>query len=138
VALLVLASVVVARSMRPVSHAAGTPTPTTLTPTVIASPPIDSRAPSKRTRLVVHTDSDRARVQLDDRQVIAAGSRAELELEPDRSHALVVTAPGRVPWRQSVVVKPGATLELSVRLDRHARAPAAVGDDVVDPYEDHR
>jgi hypothetical protein len=107
-------------------------------PPAPAPPPAFAAAPPKRATLQVHADSEDALIKIDDRAITAPGGNVQIEVDPALRHLLLVTAPGRRPWSKSVIVTPGAVLDIPVRLRRRAalRAPQPIGNNVVDPYEE--
>ena len=133
--------------------------------TVPPSPPPPQSPPPSRLEparaiaavgtLVLSIDADNARVELDGRVVASSARAVRLELEAERPHALVISAPGRRPFRRDVTAASGAVVEVAAHLPPRAVAtgsprakaagarrdggarPAAPEDDdeaAIDPY----
>jgi tRNA A-37 threonylcarbamoyl transferase component Bud32 len=134
------------RAPAPVAAPSPSPPPPSL-PLVTKTSATIARATPARTQLLVHADGAHARLTIDSRDVALVDGVAAVDVEPESEHLLVVVAPGRLPWRKSIVAPRGGTLELSARPRRATPAPAASAvtpapaaraplddDDVVDPY----
>jgi eukaryotic-like serine/threonine-protein kinase len=80
-----------------------------------------------------------ARIELDGKPVALSVAHAVIPLASAGAHTLVVTARGREPHRESIVAEPGASLDLSIKLERPSKRPgnpAPKGDQyMLDPFE---
>jgi serine/threonine protein kinase len=97
---------------------------------------IAPEAAAARAILTVRADAADAEVRIDGVAVTVVNGFARLEVDAARAHLLVVTAPGRSPWRKSVAVAGGRALTVRARLlARSPAAPPAPEDDVVDVFK---
>jgi hypothetical protein len=89
-------------------------------------------------RLIVRVGPS-ARITIDGELVARAASRAEVELDPARAHALRLSAPGFRAYGTSLQISPGTTVLRHFRLERESAPPPGdePADDpngAIDPY----
>jgi serine/threonine protein kinase len=96
-------------------------------PTVVATTSNDSTAASSRASLAVK--SNISAVYRLDGAVVGRGRRLNLDELAAGEHVLTVTARGRRPWKRTIVLRPGHTLELEALLRlRRTRAKPRAGE----------
>jgi serine/threonine-protein kinase len=138
-ALLVLAVVLVA------SRGKHAPPPVVITPPaapiVVSAPPPAAPPPAKPAPAMLSlTINTPARIELDGKPVALSVSRATIPISEAGEHSLDVTAHGRAPHHEVVIARPGAKLELAIKLERAARRPdkkqSSTGNGfMLDPFE---
>jgi serine/threonine-protein kinase len=142
-AVLVGAGLVVARRPHAPAHlplAVRAPLQTAAQPVAVAPPAQrPSPPPARASTLVVNVDAPDARIQVDGRLIADAAASARAKFEQPGEHVLIVSAPGRKPYRSHVAVAAGATVQVSVHLGhpsaKSRKAPGAGDPDyLVDPF----
>jgi hypothetical protein len=91
--------------------------------------------------LVVSTNAADARIEVDGKVVAESAANARIELERQGEHQVLVTAPGKRPFKKTVTIAAGAQLELPVNLLRLASPkPKGSGnkDYMLDPFGNKR
>jgi hypothetical protein len=114
--------------------------PATATVSALPAPTEPASVAAPLSRLVVRAGVKGAVVKIDNYARPSPRGKIELEIDSERSHRVEVTAPGYRPWRKVVTAAPGATLDLKACLQERppkaAPSEPAIGNNVVDPYEE--
>ncbi len=136
---------------RPVSAAPPPPSPAlALEPHPSAGPSTPSpspAAPQNNGTLIIRTNVDSARIELDGTLLSESARTARVTVDATREHHLRVSAPGYRPLKKTIRVAPNATVEAPVTLARPSTptpapapaTPARPADDAdpnaaIDPY----
>jgi len=140
-ALLPLATLIAVKTW-PSAHATDRAPPLAMVAPPIAAPPLPPLPPPPVIpTLVLYLDT-RGVIMLDGR-VVASGTEAHIPVDEPGAHELTVTARDRAPLKQSIWLRPGQTLELSLSLPplpsarskpRPQRSKVADVDYMVDPF----
>jgi serine/threonine-protein kinase len=117
--LLSLLAVVVLRSSTP--KVAPPPVKAEPAPTLMLPPPTAPPAPAPAVApqpaiVVVNTNVDGARIELDGKVVAESARNARLEVEGAGEHDLAVSATGKKPFKQHFTATPGAIIEMPITL----------------------
>jgi serine/threonine protein kinase len=89
--------------------------------------------------VTLHIDVANATVRCDGKVMAESTAKARLRFSQAGEHSLVVIAPHRKPYRRSITVEPGRSIELDVKLERvpgsgAVRADPRSRDYVIDPF----
>lgn len=103
------------------------PPPAAPPPPPVVAQPVAKPPPTGM--LVVTVDRGDAQIEVDGRVLASNAARAQVELAAGTPHEVKVTAPGAKPFRRSVTVGEGGTIEVSAVLKAPPKRPAVSEDD---------